>query len=314
MKRIMSFVCLAILIIGCSTKEDVFPSKDITLIVPFAAGGGTDSIARILAKSMEEPLGKNIIIENRTGGSGAVGMTTGAKAKNNGYTITMVTRELVTLPLLDLASIDYKDFDTLALINIDPTVLLVHNDSPYTSFQDFVLAAQQNPNEIAFASTAKPNFYLGALEQSVGIKLKQIPFNGAGEAIPAVLGRHAEATLVGPGEALSQVEGGTLRALAILHDTRIDSYPNTPTLRELGYDATTGTWRGLSLPRDTPEDIKNILAEAVEKAVVDPVFVDFMKGRGFGLEYKNAQDFEVFIQKDQETLQSVVQYIKSTEN
>ena len=311
----MKFLHLLLIIIsvGACSSETTYPAKDITLIVPFAAGGGTDSVARILAKAMEPSLKVNIVVENRTGGSGIVGMTTGIKAKNDGYTITMVTREIVTLPLLGLADIRYDDMDPIGLVNLDPAVILVHADSPYNTYADLVAAATAKPNTITFASTAKPNFYLGALENVTDIRLKQIPFNGAGEAIPAVLGKHTEVTMVSPGEALSQVKGGQLKALAILHDKRIDTYADTPTLKELGIDVITGTWRGIAVPKDTPADVKKQLMLALETAVKAPEFVDFMNNRGFGIDYKPAAEFKTFMAEDQEALADVVTYIKQSE-
>lgn len=312
--RILTISSMFILMFtGACSEETSFPSKNVTLIVPFAAGGGTDSVARILAKAMEPHLGQNVVVENRTGGSGAVGMTTGAKAKNDGYTISMITREIVTLPLLGLADINKDDFETIALVNFDPAVLLVNSQSQYKTYEDLITAAKANPGRITFASTAKPNFYLGALESVVGIKLKQIPFNGAGEAIPAVLGSHAAVTMVGPGEALSQVLGGQLRALAVLHDSRIEVYKDIPTLKELGINVTTGTWRGIGVPKGTPQEVKDTLTLAIEKAVNDPEFVSFMTERGFGVEYKNAEDFANFMTDDQNALSSVVEYIKVSE-
>lgn len=295
---------------ACAEQKTEFPSKNITMIVPFAAGGGTDSVARVLGKALEKQLNTSIVIENRTGGSGALGMTTGAKSKNDGYTITMITRELVTLPLLNLASISGEDFDTIALVNYDPAVLLVNSSSPYQTFQDFLNVVKAKPNGIPFASTAKPNFYLGALEKELGIQLKQIPFNGAGEAIPAVLGNHAEATIVGPGEALSQVLSGQMRALAVLNDERIASYQDIPTLKELGINISTGTWRGIAVPKGTSKEVKDKLSKAVEQVMKDSEFTTFMNDRAFGILYKDSENFSKFIQEDNNSLAEVVTYIQ----
>ncbi|MGL4676850.1 MAG: tripartite tricarboxylate transporter substrate binding protein [Brevinema sp.] len=308
------FILLALFMgFSACTQETTYPSKNITLIVPFASGGGTDSIARILAKTMESILGQNIVIENRAGGSGAVGMTTGSKVKNDGYTITMITRELITLPLLGLAPINKNDFELVGLVNLDPTVILVKGDSPYQTYQELAIAIKNKPNQITFASTAKPNYYVGAFELATGLKLKQIPFNGAGEAIPAVLGGHTEVTMVGPGEALSQIQNGQLKALAVMNDTRINILSDVPTLKELGVNVSTGTWRGLAVPLETPQEIIDLLSSAVASAITNSQFVQFMTERGYGIHYKDPSQLAEFLLADEQSFESVIDFINRAE-
>lgn len=287
-----------------------YPSKNINMIVPFSAGGGTDAVARKLGSLMEKELGTSVVIVNKTGGAGAVGMTFGATQKKDGYTITMITREIVSLPLMNLSPISYKDFSLVSLVNMDPAVVLVEKDSKYQTLDELLADAKANPEKIKFASTAKPNFYALAIENEAGVKFNHIPYNGAGEVIPALLGKHADFSLMGPGEAIGQLKAGQLRALGIMADTRIESLPEVATLKELGHDVVSGTWRGIAVPKGTSPEIVAALDAAIKKSVESDDFKDFMNNSTFGIKYLTGKDFETFIIEDTATIDSIVKSLK----
>ena len=287
-----------------------YPSKNINMIVPFSAGGGTDAVARKLGSLMEKELGTSVVIVNKTGGAGAVGMTFGATQKKDGYTITMITREIVSLPLMNLSPISYKDFSLVSLVNMDPAVVLVEKDSKYQTLDELLADSKANPEKIKFASTAKPNFYALAVENEAGVKFNHIPYNGAGEVIPALLGKHADFSLMGPGEAIGQLKAGQLRALGIMADTRIESLPEVATLKELGHDVVSGTWRGIAVPKGTSPEIVAALDAAIKKSVESDDFKDFMNNSTFGIKYLNGKDFETFIIEDTATIDSIVKSLK----
>jgi len=287
-----------------------YPSKNINMIVPFSAGGGTDAVARKLGSLMEKELGTSVVIVNKTGGAGAVGMTFGATQKKDGYTITMITREIVSLPLMNLSPISYKDFSLVSLVNMDPAVVLVEKDSKYQTLDELLADAKANPEKIKFASTAKPNFYALAIENEAGVKFNHIPYNGAGEVIPALLGKHADFSLMGPGEAIGQLKAGQLRALGIMADTRIESLPEVATLKELGHDVVSGTWRGIAVPKGTSPEIIAALDAAIKKSVESDDFKDFMNNSTFGIKYLTGKDFETFIIEDTATIDSIVKSLK----
>lgn len=292
------------------TPQAKFPEKNVQLIVPFAAGGGTDAVARALASAAEKELEQPVVVVNKTGGSGAVGMTEGANAKADGYTVTMITREIVSLPLMGLAQIKAEDFDLLANINQDPAIVLVKPDSKYQTIKDLIDDAKARPGAIKFASTAKPNFYILAVEIDQDVEFNQIPYNGAAEAIPAVLGGHVDFTMTNPGEAIAQIKANQLRPLAIMAEERIDALPDVPTMKEEGYDLVSGTWRGLAVPKGTPKEVTDKLASAFETATKDARFVDFMNKQGLGILYLNATEFKKFIDDDTELMSKIVDQIE----
>lgn len=306
-KKLM--IIIFTLMAACAFAK-AYPSKNINMIVPFSAGGGTDAVARKLGSLMEKELATSVVIVNKTGGAGAVGMTFGATQKKDGYTITMITREIVSLPLMNLSPISYKDFELVSLVNMDPAVVLVEKNSKYQTLDDLLADAKANPEKIKFASTAKPNFYALAIENEAGVKFNHIPYNGAGEVIPALLGKHADFSLMGPGEAIGQLKAGQLRALGIMADTRIESLPEVATLKELGHDVVSGTWRGIAVPKGTSPEIVAALDAAIKKSVESDDFKDFMNNSTFGIKYLNGKDFETFIIEDTATIDSIVKSLK----
>ena len=308
---------VSLALVGCTggsgskePEQTAFPEKEVSLIVPFAAGGGTDAVARALANAAEEYLGQNVVVVNKTGGSGAVGMTEGANAKADGYTVTMITREIVSLPLMGLAQITADDFDLLANINQDPAMILVEKDSKYQTVEDLIADAKANPGNLKFASTAMPNFYLLAIEINQDVKFNQIPYNGAAEAIPAVLGGHVDFTITNPGEAAGQIEAGQLRPLAVMSSERLASFPDVPTMIESGFDVTSGTWRGLAVPKGTPEEVVETLANAFKQATEDQKFIDFMNNAKLEIYYLDAAEYQEFIAQDTELMTGIVEEIQ----
>lgn len=302
-KRLMA---LLFMILGIFAFGKDYPTKNINLIVPFAAGGGTDAVARKLGSLLEKELGQPVIIVNRTGGAGAVGMTAGSTSKKDGYTITMITREIVSLPLMKLSPITYKNFDLVSLVNMDPAVVLVGKDSKYQTFQDILDDAKARPEKVKLASTAKPNFYALAIENKVGVKFNHIPYNGAGEVVPALLGNHADFTLMGPGEAIGQIKSGQFRALGLMATERSATLPEIPTLGELGYNIVSGTWRGIAVPKGTDPEIVDTLNKAIEKVTKSEDFNNFMNNANFGVKYLGPKDFEKFIEDDTTVIKEIV--------
>ncbi len=311
MKRFLAL--LAAMAVGLATTAVAsdFPAKNVKLIVPFSAGGGTDAVARCLATVAEKYLGQPVVIINKAGGSGAVGMTEGAMSKKDGYTVTMVTREIAWLFQMGLAQVKPSDFDAIALVNEDPAVVLVRPDSNYDSVAALIEAAKADSANVKFGSTAKPNFYLLALELNQGVTFNQIPYNGAAEAIPAVMGSHVDFTMVNPGEAISQIQAGQLKALGVCSDARLAGLPEVPTMTEQGYPIVTGTWRGLAVPKGTPSEVRVTLENAFAKAVEDPEFKDFMEKRKLGIRYMDSEQFSEFMEKDSSGLTGIVEAVKA---
>lgn len=306
-KLLKSLLITAGILVSATSVAADYPTKNIKLVVPFGAGGGTDAVGRALANSSKDVLGQNISIMNRTGGAGAVGMSFGAQQRPDGYTLTVVTREIASLPQMGLMRNDADDFRMIRMVNLDPAVVLVSKDSPFNTINDLINEAKKGEGKLKFASTAAPNFYLMALEKHQGIKLNAIPYNGASEAIPAVLGNHTDVTMVTPGEAIAQLRSGQLKALGVMSDERIKFIPEVPTLKEQGVDVVTGTWRGIAAPKNTPDAVIDTLGKAFDQAMASPEFVQFMEKGAMTIHNLDAQEFTQFVHQDTKDLGSLIQ-------
>jgi len=307
MKKLFKTVLMSVsLLMSANILAADYPAKNIRLIVPFGAGGGTDSVGRALANSAKGILGTNISIMNRTGGAGAVGMSYGAQKRPDGYTLTVVTREIASLPQMGLMQHTADDFKLIRMVNLDPAVILVPADSPFNTVNDLVAAAKKTPGKIKFASTAAPNFYLMVLEKSQGIKLNAIPYNGASEAIPAVLGHHTQVTMVTPGEAIAQLRSGQLKGLGVMSNERISYIPDVPTLKEQGIDAITGTWRGIGAPKNTPDAIIEVLGKAFDQAMASAEFKAFMSKGAMTIHPLKSKEFTDFVKEDTKVLGKLI--------
>lgn len=307
MNKLLKTIMVAFSMLASVTANSTdYPTKNIRLIVPFGAGGGTDAVGRTLANSTKDILGENISVMNRTGGAGAVGMSFGAQQRPDGYTLTVVTREIASLPQMQLMQHTADDFRLIRMVNLDPAVVLVAADSPYNTINDLIKDAKKNPGKLKFASTAAPNFYLMTLEKNQNIKLNAIPYNGASEAIPAVLGHHTDVTMVTPGESISQLRAGQLKALGVMSESRIKYIPDVPTLKEQGVDVVTGTWRGIAAPKGTPDAVIDTLSKAFDKAMASDEFKKFMENGAMTIHNLDELAFTKFVKDDTKTLGDLI--------
>lgn len=315
MRKSISFALVALLVVslfaaGCggAKKEEVkYPTKPIELIVPFAAGGGTDAVGRALAESLKGILKQDVVVVNKTGGGGAVGMAEGLKAKPDGYTLTMVTREVVSLPLQGQAPFKTFDFKLIGNVNTDPTVIVVSSTSKYKTIEDLLADLKANPGKLNFAASVTPNFYALQFADAAKVSFVTIPFPGAAPALTEVLAGRADFGIYGPGEVKAQVDAGKLLPLAVMAEKRFDGLKDVPTLKEKGMDAVTGTYRGIAVPPQTPDEVTKVLEDALAKAVKDPKFVEFMNKSFLGIDYKNAADYKKFLESDVKVLGPIIE-------
>lgn len=303
---------LSLLVVGCgkaevSKQQTVnYPTKTIELIVPYAAGGGTDAVGRALAEALKNVLKQEVVVVNKTGGAGAVGMNEGLHAKTDGYTITMVTREVAMLPMLGQAPFKTMDFRFVGNVNVDPEVVVVSANSPYKTIEELIAAMKANPGKIKFAAASAPNFYAIQFSLAAGVSFMTVPFQGAAPAMTEILGGRSDFGIYNPGEIKAQVEGGKIRPLAVMSEKRVEGIKDVPTFKEKGLDIICGTYRGIAVPPQTPDEVVKVLEEAIAKAAQDPKFVEFMNKSFLGIEYKNSADFKKLIEADMKVLQPVV--------
>jgi tripartite-type tricarboxylate transporter receptor subunit TctC len=301
--------------------QDAYPSKPITMIVPFPPGGVADIVGRPLAVTMEKSLKQSVVVVNRTGAGGAIGMAAVAKAPPDGYTILMGLSSISVFPVSDRVNgktpaYELKDFAPIALVTADPTVLVVRTDSPYKTVKDFVDAAKANPGKINYSSAGVYSTLHVAMEifaGAAGIKLFHIPYQGGGPAVTALLGGQVEALASGPAAAVGQIKAGKMRALASWSDKRLALLPEIPTFKELGYDAEFYIWSGVFAPAATPAPVLAKLRAAVREAANAPEFKAAMDKVSTPVSYLDAPEFQKYWDRDAARLKTVVERIGRVE-
>jgi tripartite-type tricarboxylate transporter receptor subunit TctC len=300
-----------------------YPSRNITMIVPFPAGGQADLAARPVALAMEKILGKPVIVDNRAGGGGgSVGNAAAARAEPDGYTLLMTLSSLAVLPEADRlfdrpVAYEVSQFAPVARVLADPTLLAVPAAAPWKTLQDFVDDAKARPGQIPYGSSGPYGTLHIAMEMfaaSAGIKLLHVPFRGAGPALTALLGGTVQALASAPGVLKQQVDDGKLRVLANWGAERVSSFPNLPTFKELGYkDVEFYIWAGLFAQSALPAPIMAQLRKAVGEAVKTPEVVKTFETAGSPVAYLDAPEFAKFVADDSARLIAAVKKIGKVE-
>lgn len=314
LKRLQLFLCLVGLVLGCSVFErgfassttSVYPSKAMTLICPWAPGGGTDQVAQKVAELLGKELGQPIQVVYRIGGGGVIGFTAGAVAEPNGYTLTFLTAEIVTLHWLGATDMSYKDFTHLAVINHDPAGILVRADSPWQTLEDLQSAMWINPGKLRASGTAKGGIWdlcrIGWL-RAIGYKVNSLPWypsNGAQPALQQLRAGQVDVVICSLPEARRQLMAGQVRALAVMARERDERFGAVPTLLEKGIDFVDGGFRSVALPLGTPSEIVARLDEALAKVVQGSEFENFLRDSGFGWVYLSRSVVPAFLaERDQ---------------
>ncbi len=308
-------VLMAVLLVGWSVPAPAaeFPTKEIQIIVPWAAGGATDLIFRALGATAGKYLQKAVVVVNRPGGGGAVGFTDAMKARPDGYTLVTAVTPLCILPHQTATAFTYRDFDPILNVVSDPSMFLVQADAPWKTTPEFVEAARKNPGGITVGNSgAGGGVHLVALafEKAAGIQLNHIPFSGGGPSVTALMGGHVNAVSVSPPEGVAQIKAGQLRIIALFAAQRLAMFPDVPTVKEQGIDFSMGMWRGLAAPKGTPPEVTRILHDAFKKTMDDPEFQARAKEMSVILSYLGPKDFEALMARDDEFLGKLIKSLK----
>jgi tripartite-type tricarboxylate transporter receptor subunit TctC len=269
---------------GTAASAQSFPDRSITMIVPFAAGGSTDVVARIVAQKMSEDLGQQVIVQNVAGAGGNLGADNVARAAPDGYTILMGTVATHALNPLILKSTPYdaeKDFAPISLLVVVPNVLVVNPELPAKNVQELIALLKADPDKYSYASSGNgtPLHLSGELFKSMaGVDMQHIPYKGAGPALNDVIGNQVPIMFDNLPSSSSHIKAGTLRALAVTTAERASSFPDIPTIAESGIPGyETYTWNALFAPANTPADVITRLNASAKKALTDPAVAERMK-------------------------------------
>lgn len=267
--------------------QDKFPSRPITLVVPFPPGGSVDIMARQYSEPLSKVLGVPIVVENRAGAGGSVGAQYVARAKADGYTLVVSSQSSHLANPLTQPKVGYdpvKDFENIAILGRLPNALVVHSSLPFKTFKEFVDYAKKNPGKLNYGSGgvgSMGQLNVEMLKAATGAFTTHIPYRGGTPLITAVLGNEVQFILDNLVIMLPHIQAGKVRALAVANDQRLPQLPDVPTLAEVGYPQLNLTsWIGLAAPGGTPDAVVQTLHKAVREVATSPAMVANLKERG----------------------------------
>jgi tripartite-type tricarboxylate transporter receptor subunit TctC len=302
--------------------DEPYPTRPVTIVVPFPPGGIADVTARPLAAALERGLRQPVVVTNKAGAAGAVGMQSVAVAKPDGYTLLLGLVSVSIIPEVDglfgrPPAYTRDQLVGIARLNADPPVLVVNAELPWTSLKELLDDARKRSGEVTYASSG----IYGAshvpmemlLHAAGGLKMRHLPTTGGAPATTAVLGKHASLWASPPALAIPHVKAGKLRALATWGATRLASFPEVPTLKELGYDVEYYLWAGLFAPRGIPPAVLKTLRDGTRQAVQDPEFKSAMEKVQTPIAYQDADEFKAWWDRDAGILADVIRKIGRVE-
>ena len=297
--------------------QDAYPSRPISMIVGLPTGGVADLIARPLAYAMEKSLKQRVLVENKPGATGTIGTTFVVNAKPDGYT-TLLALAFISIPPEAERLYDRKppyemnQLAPIALISADPAVLVVRTDARWKTVKDFVDDAKKRPAKINFGSSGLYSINQLAMEifaHAADIKLWHVPYKGVGPAMTAILGGQIDALASGPSALYGQIRAGKLRALGSWGHKRLETLPDVPTFKELGYDAEFYVWSGLFAPAGVPAAVMAALRDSVRSAVQDPDFKTAMSKIETPISYLDGPEFQKYWDSDAKRVAAAVRRI-----
>lgn len=294
------------------TAVKSFPNKPITIIVPFAAGGSSDMMARSLEKVAVKHLGQALVVSNIPGGAATIGWNELAGAKPDGYTIGFVVSSMILQPIYGTTRYHYPTaLEPIAQITSLPIVAAVRSDQPWNNFRELVEYTKQHPGELKYGhpGIGSGNHVVSEMAAlKAGMKIEQVPFRGESESIAALLGGHIQLIFTPTPAIKEYVKNGNLKILGIAKSERsMDPFlNNVPTFKEQGIDLDYNTWQGIAVPKGLPPEEKEKLVEGIKAMIVDPEFVKAMEGLGMTIDYLDNQNFAQKWTKDNSELTQIV--------
>jgi len=276
-----------------------YPNRPIEMVVPSSAGGGTDVMARLFADTAKKYLPQPIVVSNKPGASGGIGMTEVQRAAPDGYKVAVLISELAIIPHLGMTKATTADFIPVARLNGDPGLIAVRADSPLQSIEDLLAQARKQPGAFSMGNAGTGTIWhlaAAAVEEKNGVRFNHVPFQGAAPSVLALVGGHVDAITVSPAEIGSHVAAGKARVLVAMAERRLPPpFDKVPTFREKNVDLVVGTWRGLGVPLNTPAETVQVLREAARKTAEDPAFRDALAKANLQPAYQDGEAFQAFM-------------------
>ena len=304
-----------------SMAQAVYPERPITMIVPFPPGGVADTVARPVAEALGRELKQPVLVENKAGAGGALGMGVASRAPADGYTVLLSLSSISILPEADKLlgrkpAYLLSQFKPIARFTADPTVFVVRADSRWKTLAEFLADARAHPATYNYGSSGNygtMHVPMEMLKASAGFRMTHIPYTGAGPAVVALLGGQVDAVASGPSTVAQQIQAGKLRALAHWGEQPLSSLPDVPSLKQLGYPVRFAQWSALFVPAATPDDTVRRLRAAAAKVAADPAVRQIIAKAGSPIEYLDAPEFQTYWDADAAEMTKAVRAVGKVE-
>ena len=293
-----------------------YPKKPINVMQGFKAGGGSDALAQLTQPFLEKAIGTTFVNQYIPGATGAIAWTQLAKTtRNDGYTISITNTPMLMTNYIMNKEISYNINELTPIANVvtDPGIVVVSKDSPYKTAEEFFAAVRKNPGKITVGNSGigGDDFFTTLIvEKAGGMKFQMIPFQGDGPSWQAAMGGKIDASFNNLGITFPQIKAGNLRALVLFADERNPNLPDVPTLKELGYDVSSGSSRGYSAPKGIPAEAREALIKAFQAMGNDPKFVKTAEERAMTLDLKYGADYEAYLQKQEKMFREIWNEVK----
>lgn len=302
-------IFMALIFTSCSSSEDQgneYPTRPITYLVPWSAGGMTDLTSRMMGVSLQKVLGQTVNVVNRTGGGGIVGHLALSQARPDGYTIGAVTVEITQLHHMGLTELGPSNYTPLALLVNNPASVTVRAEAPWNSLQELIAAIKAQPGELKASGTARGGIWdlarIGFLK-AAGLNnedLPWVPSQGAAPALQELIAGGVEVVTASLSEVDALRRAGQVKVLGVMAEERLPGFPDDPTLKEQGVDWSIGGWVSLCAPPGLPPEIKSTLDSALLVAKSDPDYLEALRNTGSTIQFMNSSELEQFMkQQDQ---------------
>jgi tripartite-type tricarboxylate transporter receptor subunit TctC len=288
---------IALGVLAPTASADTYPTKAVTFVVPFPAGGRTDLAARLITQFLEHHLGAPMVVVNKAGAGGVLGAKEVSRARPDGYTLGFFSTGVLTAQYTVPTPTDLKDYELVAIVNVDPAAIAVGQQASWKNIRELVDFARANPGKLRIGAQlgASAQVFAAAFEQAAGIKGTYVPFKGDADAAVAVAGGHIDMHVGVPVAYKSLVEAGKLRILGIAAEQRSPLYKDIPTWKEQGVDVVITSFHGIFAPRGTPPEVLRTLEVAIQKTMTEKDLRDKMEASGLGVVYLSGKDANAYV-------------------
>ena len=305
-RKIKAAIAVAVLLVltlaaNQSLAQEKFPSKPVTLIISWSAGGGQDLTARALQPHLGKALGQTVVIINKPGGGASIGFNEIANSTPDGYTFGQASPSINILKYTMKAGIDYVKFEPLMFGGYSPCAILVRKEATWNTLKEFLEYAKANPGKIRMGNSGHGAiFHISAIgmEQAAGVKFIHVPYKGTAPSIPAILGGHIDAIVAGITDTFHLIQGGKLKAVGVAAPERSKFVPEAQTFKELGMDAEFITFYSWLGPKGISQDRVTVLYQAFKKAVETKEFRDYCDSQGVTISTKGPDEFAKFLAQE----------------